>query len=783
VRFAVAEDGVDEDGVNSLLIDLDAGTASINGMPPVSIPGQGDLFFGVYDGTSTGSGTVALNFGQDPFRKHMPEGARAWCCDLPTTCPQYNGQQSMGGFEVTDNMVEFNDNYASVLYDLGQRSGKIYLEYTRTGSGPWESYVGVQRTPTKYGAYHDGDGANGNGGDFVRFAVAEDGVDEDGVNSLLIDMDAGTASINGMAPQKIPGQGDLFFGVYDGTSKGSGTVTLNFGLESFSKDVPEGASGLCRAPPDPSEEVLADFVTLDFRYASLVQNNLGGKGPDTGGPELMEFKNVSKYRGRSLNLEIEALSDYYPADVNKNGLDGTFGQINVLNDKSVDLAFTLRYDDSGETAHVPKFNVSFWDLDNGKKSGGVESVTVGPILAHFTTSQSEFITTEISKSQWKFTATEFGKMDDNPDNLTVLTPEQLNRALEVETSSPTLYVTMNVTILANDWKPNRGRTFLIGGTSNNPAFSEHTLGEMPLRVALQAASGNYMARCRDCQKTVGTNPDTATVHATSPNFPYAQLVVMKMDGGRIALMSDIGKFASRCEGCIVNSVHADAITFHTNDPKQLHAQFLPELQLDGNTALKADTGRYVSSCTGCSPNSAVPDTVTCHANAPPLPYATWRVVPLTWPTGTKIALQGSNGLWMSRCTDCQKTVGPDPYSGSVVSVSPSNPAAHFTVISVGGGKIALKSDVGKFAARCNQCIVGQAQEDIITFHVDDPIVEYAQFTPVLLSNGKYALKSDTGKYVSLCSGCSPGATVDDTVTIHADSSLESWAQWNIVVLL
>jgi hypothetical protein len=102
---------------------------------------------------------------------------------------------------------------------------------------------------------------------------------------------------------------------------------------------------------------------------------------------------------------------------------------------------------------------------------------------------------------------------------------------------------------------------------------------------------------------------------------------------------------------------------------------------------------------------------------------------------------------------------------------------------VGGGKIALKSDVGKFAARCNQCIVGQAQEDIITFHVDDPIAEYAQFTPVLLSNGKYALKSDTGKYVSLCSGCSPGATVDDTVTIHADSSLESWAQWNIVVLL
>lgn len=532
-----------------------------------------------------------------------------------------------------------------------------------------------------------------------------------------------------------------------------------------------------------ASDASTDTVVIDFRYANLVQNNLGGLGPAMEGPQLMVIKNVSLYGGRSLNMEIESLSEYFAADVGKNSHQGPFVQINVLNDKTVDLAFSLRYDDSGELAQVPNFNMSFWDLDNGKKSGGVESVTVGPIVAHYTSSQTEFTTTKISPSQWKFTATDFGKMSDNPDDLSVLTPQQISRAVEVETSSSTLQVSLGVSMLTTSWKPNSGRTFLIGGSSTSPSFSQHTQGELPLRVVLQAHNSNYMARCRDCQTTVGANPDTATVHATSPAAAYAQFTVKNMDGGKVALMSDIGKFVARCRGCIVNGAKPDAITIHANDPNHVWAQFSPELQANGYQALKTDIGTYVSRCHGCSPNAAVSDTVTCHALAPPPAYSVWRIVPLTWPTGIKIAMQGDNGRWMSRCRDCQNTVGTKPDTGVVEQTSPAPLNVHFTVVNVGGGKIALKSDLGNFAARCNGCVVNGAKSDTIMFHVDDPTYSFAQFTPELLSNGKYALKADTGKYVSRCYGCSPGASVSNTVTVHEGSPGVPWAQWNLVVLL
>ncbi|HNF17464.1 MAG TPA: hypothetical protein PK453_27645 [Leptospiraceae bacterium] len=41
-------------------------------------------------------------------------------------------------------------------------------------------------------------------------------------------------------------------------------------------------------------------------------------------------------------------------------------------------------------------------------------------------------------------------------------------------------------------------------------------------------------------------------------------------------------------------------------------------------------------------------------------------------------------------------------------------------IQLNGGKIALKSDNGKYAARCRNCSPGAAYEDTVTVHADDP---------------------------------------------------------------
>ncbi|MEM8719861.1 MAG: multicopper oxidase domain-containing protein [Cyanobacteria bacterium P01_G01_bin.39] len=155
-------------------------------------------------------------------------------------------------------------------------------------------------------------------------------------------------------------------------------------------------------------------------------------------------------------------------------------------------------------------------------------------------------------------------------------------------------------------------------------------------------------------------------------------------------------------------------------------------------------------------------------------------------TGTKIALQADTGKWLSRCNNCQQTVGnnyPDTITVHIDNPDSSNPYAQFEVLDVGGGKIALKADTGKYIARCRNCIINGAYPDFLTVHVDDPDLPYAQFTPERLDNGKYALKADTGKYVARCRNCSTGAAYSDTVTIHVDDPTNApYAQWNIQLI-
>lgn len=155
------------------------------------------------------------------------------------------------------------------------------------------------------------------------------------------------------------------------------------------------------------------------------------------------------------------------------------------------------------------------------------------------------------------------------------------------------------------------------------------------------------------------------------------------------------------------------------------------------------------------------------------------------PTGGKVALQADTGKWFSRCRRCQETIGNNPDTVTVHIDLPTNnkPYAQFEVIDVGGGKIALKSDTGKYVARCNGCVSGGAKPDFLTIHVTKPCVPYAQFTPELLSNGKYALKADTGKYVARCNGCSPTSAYPDTVTVHVtDPTNAPYAQWNMIYI-
>lgn len=168
-------------------------------------------------------------------------------------------------------------------------------------------------------------------------------------------------------------------------------------------------------------------------------------------------------------------------------------------------------------------------------------------------------------------------------------------------------------------------------------------------------------------------------------------------------------------------------------------------------------------------------------------YSHWRdysaIYPRSLPTGKKISLQADTGKFFSRCNNCQPSVNgslPDTITVHATSAAPDQPWARFEVVDVGGGKIALKADTGKFVARCNGCIVGATTPDSAGVHATDTAGAPVQFTPQLLSNGKYAFKADTGKYLARCNGCSPGATTPDTVTVNGTNpDNEPAAQWAV----
>ncbi len=148
-----------------------------------------------------------------------------------------------------------------------------------------------------------------------------------------------------------------------------------------------------------------------------------------------------------------------------------------------------------------------------------------------------------------------------------------------------------------------------------------------------------------------------------------------------------------------------------------------------------------------------------------------------------MTLRSDSGRFMARCNGCQRTVNnlADTATVHMDSAGPESPWARFQVEAQEDGKVAFRSDNGKYLARCNGCIVGGAKIDALTVHVTNPRKEpWALFTIVPLKNGKVALRADTGKYVARCNGCSPGATTPDTVTIHVDDpNTAPWAQWEL----
>jgi hypothetical protein len=85
------------------------------------------------------------------------------------------------------------------------------------------------------------------------------------------------------------------------------------------------------------------------------------------------------------------------------------------------------------------------------------------------------------------------------------------------------------------------------------------------KYALESVdSGNYVARCNNCIPG-GAYPDSAFVHVTPPQLasaPWAQFTLLRLSNGKYALQADSGQYLARCNNCIPGGAKADNAFVH-----------------------------------------------------------------------------------------------------------------------------------------------------------------------------------------------------------------------------
>eukprot|EP00931_Biecheleriopsis_adriatica_P068777 TRINITY_DN4268_c1_g1_i1.p1 TRINITY_DN4268_c1_g1~~TRINITY_DN4268_c1_g1_i1.p1 ORF type:complete len:2284 (+),score=382.55 TRINITY_DN4268_c1_g1_i1:32-6853(+) len=130
-----------------------------------------------------------------------------------------------------------------------------------------------------------------------------------------------------------------------------------------------------------------------LNLGTVVNSNLGHKGPNYAGEPNLKYQNVMNIDGKQVDLiiEVQAGSQYEPGNVKENGKFGgttqfnsaeSMGSINLLpGDKT---KFKARFvDGAGQAVHVPKLNFTWYDIDMPREDLRERVIMYG-YKAHFT---------------------------------------------------------------------------------------------------------------------------------------------------------------------------------------------------------------------------------------------------------------------------------------------------------------------------------------------------------------------------------------------------------------
>jgi hypothetical protein len=166
---------------------------------------------------------------------------------------------------------------------------------------------------------------------------------------------------------------------------------------------------------DCSQTLVED---LDFAKASVIQNNLGNLGPDTG-KQVLRLKEIWKSKDQSIDLVVSNTSTYTRfsdpgSETGKYHEEGNKSiSINVADGTHVDLNFCLVKTGTDDPVQLHEVHFTLLDVDRSRKNNKQEKVTVSG-LSSFVLAPDTEVDVSNDGSGTIFEATAHGVGCDNP---------------------------------------------------------------------------------------------------------------------------------------------------------------------------------------------------------------------------------------------------------------------------------------------------------------------------------------------------------------------------------
>jgi hypothetical protein len=147
-------------------------------------------------------------------------------------------------------------------------------------------------------------------------------------------------------------------------------------------------------PPAPPPECACEGTSLNFTTLDVFPNNLGGYGPDFDQERVIRYIEVDE--DKLYDLQVTNTSFY---DVNRdsfdddgvwigaqrNGINGNFGQINIMQGVTTDIEMCFFYTGTDSPVSIEKFFFSYMDFDSGVQAGQTEAFHETLTMNDFTT--------------------------------------------------------------------------------------------------------------------------------------------------------------------------------------------------------------------------------------------------------------------------------------------------------------------------------------------------------------------------------------------------------------